>query len=62
MQTRPPTRGPSATAATPDFPMLMQPPPPALAAAEPPLVRYVVQHTAADGFTLLHDCPAPAAP
>jgi hypothetical protein len=41
----------------PDFPTLLQRPPEALAAGEPPLVQYVVQHTSSDGFTLLDDCP-----
>jgi hypothetical protein len=43
-----------------DVPMLMQTPPPALASGEPPLVQYVVKHTAADGFTLMAPCPGAA--
>jgi hypothetical protein len=44
----------------PDFPTLLQTPPPALASGEPPLVQYVVKHTAADGFTLMPPCPGAA--
>jgi hypothetical protein len=43
-----------------DVPMLMQTPPPVLAPGEPPLVQYVVKHTAADGFTLMAPCPGAA--
>jgi len=43
-----------------NVPMLMQRPPPDRAASEPPLVQYVLQHTGADGFTLLEDCPTAA--
>jgi hypothetical protein len=32
-------------------------PPPDKAAAEPPLVQYVIKHTTAEGLTTLHDCP-----
>jgi hypothetical protein len=46
----------------PGVPTLMQRPPAEKAAGEPPLVRYVLQHTAADGFTLLRDCPAVTTP
>jgi hypothetical protein len=38
-------------------PMLFQWPPPALRAGEPPLVQYVMQHSAPPGITLLKDCP-----
>ncbi|HTA37884.1 MAG TPA: hypothetical protein VK760_02350 [Candidatus Acidoferrales bacterium] len=44
----------------PDVGVLMQTPPPALAPGEPPLVQYVVKHTAADGFTLMAPCPGAA--
>lgn len=46
----------------PNFPMRFQPPPPDKAADEPPLVRYVMAHSTADGMTLLKDCPSPPAP
>ena len=47
----------------PTFPTRLQTPPPALAASEPPLVQYVLQHSGPEGTTLLEDCPsaAPAA-
>jgi hypothetical protein len=41
----------------PAFPTRFQPPPAAKAAGEPELVRYVMQHSTAEGMTLLHDCP-----
>ncbi len=40
-----------------NIPATFQFPPPNQAANEPPLVQYVIQHTTADGYTLLHDCP-----
>lgn len=41
----------------PAFPTRFQPPPPAKIPGEPPLVRYVMQHSTAEGITLLADCP-----
>jgi len=41
----------------PAVPVVLQTPPPALAAGEPALLQYVVKHTAAEGFTLLEQCP-----
>ena len=43
----------------PNFPTRFQPPPAAKAAAEPPVVQYVVAHSTPDGMTLLQDCPTP---
>ncbi|MGA2760081.1 MAG: hypothetical protein ABSF08_07170 [Candidatus Cybelea sp.] len=40
-----------------NFPTRFQPPPAANIAAEPALVRYVMEHSTADGMTLLRDCP-----
>lgn len=39
------------------IPATFQFPPPNQAPNEPALVQYVIQHTSADGYTLLHDCP-----
>jgi hypothetical protein len=44
----------------PNFPMRFQAPPPEKAAAEPELVRYVIDHSTAEGMTLLKDCPQPS--
>ncbi len=41
-----------------DAPMIFQFPPAALRASEPPVVQYVIAHTAPDGGTVLQDCPA----
>jgi len=41
----------------PDAPIPFQPPPSDKAAGEPPIVQYVVQHSTADGYTLLKQCP-----
>jgi hypothetical protein len=46
----------------PSFPTRFQPPPAAKAANEPELVRYVMDHSTADGMTLLKDCPTAAPP
>ena len=47
----------------PDFPTRFQAPPSDKLDAEPQLVRYVMEHSTADGATLLGDCPAmPATP
>ncbi len=43
----------------PNFPTRFQPPPSEKAAGEPPLVKFVMTHSTADGLTLLRDCPAP---
>lgn len=42
----------------PNFPTTFQQPPPDKRDAEPPLVRYVMEHTSADGYTLLKACPS----
>jgi len=39
-----------------NIPATFQFPPPNQAPNEPPLVQYVIQHTTADGYTLLHEC------
>lgn len=44
----------------PNFPMRFQPPPSGKAPDEPQLVRYVVEHSTAEGLTLLRDCPQPS--
>lgn len=41
-------------------PMLFQWPPADKRDAEPPLVQYVMQHSAQPGITLLKDCPGPS--
>ncbi len=41
----------------PDAPIPFQPPPPDKAGREPVIVQYVVQHSTADGYTLLKECP-----
>lgn len=41
----------------PNFPTRFQRPPADKIAEEPELVRYVMQHSTADGLTLLSDCP-----
>jgi hypothetical protein len=46
----------------PNFPTTFQQPPPAKRDSEPPLVRYVIAHTSADGYTLLKDCPPSPSP
>lgn len=38
-------------------PATFQFPPPDQRSAEPPVVQYVMQHTTADGYTLLRNCP-----
>jgi hypothetical protein len=43
----------------PGFPTRFQPPPIDKIESEPQLVRYVVEHSTADGMTLLKDCPTP---
>jgi len=43
----------------PSFPTRFQPPPSSKLGSEPELVRYVIDHSTADGVTLLHDCPSP---
>jgi hypothetical protein len=43
-----------------DFPTRFQPPPPGKIDEEPALVRYVADHSTADGMTLLKDCPTSA--
>ncbi len=40
-----------------NIPATFQFPPADQRADEPALVQYVMQHTTADGYTLLHDCP-----
>ena len=40
-----------------NIPATFQFPPPNQAASEPALVQYVIQHTSADGYTTLRDCP-----
>jgi hypothetical protein len=40
-----------------NVPALFQQPPPSQAAAEPPLVQYIMKHSTAEGFTRLRDCP-----
>ncbi|TAM60886.1 hypothetical protein EPN52_03975 [bacterium] len=42
----------------PDFPVPFQWPPASRASAQPALVRYVMLHTTAEGYTKLKDCPA----
>lgn len=44
----------------PNFPTTFQQPPPEKRDAEPGLVRYVMEHTSADGYTLLKECPSPS--
>jgi hypothetical protein len=44
----------------PKFPTTFQQPPPDKRDAEPALVRYVMEHTSADGYTLLKECPSPS--
>jgi len=44
----------------PDFPTRFQPPPQSKLGDEPELVRYVMDHSTAEGLTLLRDCPSPA--
>ncbi len=44
----------------PHFPTRFQPPPQSKLGNEPELVRYVMQHSTAEGLTLLRDCPNPA--
>ncbi len=44
----------------PNFPTRFQPPPAGKIAGEPPLVKYVMERSTADGMTLLRDCPTPA--
>lgn len=47
----------------PSFPTRFQPPPGDKIAAEPQLVKYVMEHSTSDGATLLNDCPeTPATP
>lgn len=46
----------------PNFPTTFQQPPPDKRDAEPSLVRYVMDHTSADGYTLLKECPSPSPP
>ncbi len=41
----------------PDAPMIFQLPPAAVRSSEPPLVQYVIAHTAPNGTTVLQDCP-----
>jgi hypothetical protein len=41
----------------PNFPTRFQPPPPEKIDGEPPLVKYVIEHSTSDGMTLLKDCP-----
>ena len=43
----------------PNFPTTFQRPPPDKTASEPPVVQYVMQHSTADGYTLLKECPPP---
>lgn len=40
-----------------NFRTLFQAPPPDKAASEPAIVQYVIQHSSADGYTLLKECP-----
>ena len=44
----------------PNFPTTFQQPPPEKRDAEPSLVRYVMEHTSAGGYTLLRECPSPS--
>jgi hypothetical protein len=44
----------------PNFPTRFQPPPQSKLGNEPELVRYVIDHSTAEGLTLLRDCPGPA--
>jgi hypothetical protein len=44
----------------PNFLPRFQSPPAQKTDAEPPLVKYVIQHSTRDGLTLLKDCPTPA--
>jgi hypothetical protein len=47
----------------PTFPTRFQPPPSEKIAAEPALVKYVMDHSTLDGATILRDCPeAPPTP
>jgi hypothetical protein len=46
----------------PNFPTTFQQPPPEKRDAEPSLVRYVIAHTSAGGYTLLKDCPPVSPP
>ena len=41
----------------PNFPTTFQRPPPDKAPNEPAIVQYVMQHSSADGYTLLKECP-----
>jgi hypothetical protein len=43
----------------PSFPTRFQPPPQSKLGNEPQLLRYVIDHSTADGLTLLRDCPSP---
>jgi len=43
----------------PNFPTRFQSPPQSKLGNEPELVRYVIDHSTADGMTLLKDCPSP---
>jgi hypothetical protein len=44
----------------PNFPTRFQPPPQSKLGNEPELVRYVIDHSTAEGMTLLKDCPSPS--
>jgi hypothetical protein len=46
----------------PNFPTTFQQPPVDKRDAEPSLVRYVMDHTSADGYTLLKECPSSSPP
>lgn len=46
----------------PSFPTRFQTPPPSKSGGEPPLVQYVMAHSAPNGMTLLRDCPQPSSP
>jgi hypothetical protein len=46
----------------PNFPTTFQQPPPDKRDAEPSIVRYVMDHTSADGYTLLKECPSASPP
>jgi hypothetical protein len=43
------------------FPTRFEAPPAAKAVGEPPLVKYVLEHSSPEGLTLLRDCPQAAA-
>jgi hypothetical protein len=44
-----------------DFPITLQTPPPGSdTASYPPLIQYILQHSSADGYTDLPDCPKKA--